>query len=98
MPTFARRVHLGPALAHDDRARGDRFAAVGLDAEALGLRIAAVTGTAACFCVPFSIASPCWRPQLRLSEVSADDTVDLELGEGLPMALMPAGNSSAGAS
>src|SRR5258706_830020 len=36
------RMHLRAALAHDDAARINQFAAVGFDAEALGVRIAAV--------------------------------------------------------
>src|SRR5690606_17831403 len=44
------RVEAGAALAHDDRASADGLAAVGLDAEHLRLRIAAVPGgTAALF-------------------------------------------------
>src|SRR5690349_15048401 len=42
-------MELRAALAHQDVAGDDALAAELLEAEALGLRIAAVTGTAACF-------------------------------------------------
>src|SRR5476651_2403072 len=45
------RVHAGAALADDDAACGDQLAAERLHPEALGLRVAAVPGTAACFLV-----------------------------------------------
>jgi hypothetical protein len=41
-PDVVPGVKTRPALAHDDRARGDDFAAVTLDAEALGVGVAAV--------------------------------------------------------
>src|ERR1700688_2435076 len=44
-------MYLGAALANDNGARGDRFAAVGLHAEPLGMGIAAIAGAAACFFV-----------------------------------------------
>jgi hypothetical protein len=54
------RMHLGAALADDDAAGGDQLIAVAFDAEAFGIRIAAVSGTAACFfmchSLPFSLA------------------------------------------
>src|SRR5512147_1826631 len=45
------RVELRAALADDDGARVHELAAVGLDAQALALGIAAVAGRAACFLV-----------------------------------------------
>jgi len=43
-PDVEAGVELRPALANDDRARGDDFAAVTLHAEALGVGVAAVAG------------------------------------------------------
>ena len=42
-------VIVGAALANDDVASDNRFTAETLHAEALGLRVATVTGRAACF-------------------------------------------------
>src|SRR6185503_9626381 len=44
-------VDAGAALAHDDGARGDGFAAVGLHTESFGVGIAAVPGRAAALLV-----------------------------------------------
>src|SRR5690606_10378712 len=45
------RVHPRSALTHEDAARGDHLAAVAFHAQALGFRITAVAGTAACLLV-----------------------------------------------
>jgi len=44
-------MHLRAALPNDNGARGDRFAAVDLYTEPLGMRIAAIARAAACFFV-----------------------------------------------
>src|SRR5688572_25201678 len=50
------RMELGAALADQDRARVHQLAAEGLEAEALGLGVAAVAGRPACFLV-FHVSS-----------------------------------------
>src|SRR5450756_567812 len=68
------RMHLGAALAHDDAAGGDQLVAVALHAQALGLRIAAVSGAAACFLMCHIL--PC----LLYTSDAADDLLCVDLG------------------
>src|ERR1700676_4586632 len=77
-------MYLRAALANDDGARGNRFPAVGLHPEPLGLRIATIARAAACFFVCHE-----YLPRFALSESSlADDAVDFQLGVALSMTLM----------
>src|SRR5262245_44377498 len=65
------RTEAPAALAHDDRAAGDDVAVVRLDAEALRVRVAAVTGTALSFFV-----SHCWV--LLFEDVRDEDSQNLK--------------------
>src|SRR5262245_6127768 len=62
-------MDLGSALPHDDAAGGDELSAVGLDAQALGLGIAAVAGAAACFLVCHGLLSS-YAPAMPVTSIS----------------------------
>src|SRR5580700_1282517 len=72
----ARAIHRA-ALANQDIAGEHIFTAEFLHAQTLGVRVAAVAGTAACFFV-------CHESLLTLS----DDLRDFHIGIGLPMGLL----------
>src|SRR4029078_12209158 len=60
-------MHDRAALPHEDLACVDPHAAVGLDAEPYGLRVAALTGASACFlvCHAVTLAPRCRRCAVR---------------------------------
>ena len=68
------------ALTDQDVAREHILAAEFLDAQTLGMRIAAVASTAACFFV--------CHVRYLLELLLSDDRRDLHIGVGLPMVLL----------